>query len=375
MNIKFSNISSAFFKCTCGIAAFFMVGFWVLKFYKNEDVSSIEYISYDTLNNMIYPELSFCTQMPFTYQSVLSTSNGSVSADQYNSYLKGGAEIIDAHKRISYQNVTLNVEKYVQLIAIYFRNEPMTKNLSCTSVEDCHYVQFTNNFNGFSKGFTMKCFGFKVRHDILNNVEALYVNFQPSLNDEIYKVRKNMLGQMYLSLNYPGQILRNTGPWKPIWNTPNDTRGMLAVSVSAVELLRRRNKNNDPCLIGGALFDHMILKEHHDTVGCSPPYQASDKPLCTTRKQLNDSKYEIAEMRNRYQKTIKRPCEELANIVFAADEIQFSDGVYNGSLQFFYKYPERIKVIQQIKSVDFHALIGNIGGYIGLFLGNKRIKS
>ena len=372
MNVKYYDKSSTFFKSTCGIAAFFMVGFWIIRFHKNEDVSSIEYVSYDASNDMIYPELSFCTQMPFTYKLVLSNSNGSVSADQYNSYLKGGAEIRDDHKRISYHNVTLNVQKNVQLIAIYFRNQPMTKNLTCTSVENCDYVQLENNFNGFNKGFTIKCFGFKVRHEILDNVEAIYVAFKPSLSNEIYKVRKNSLGQMYLTLNYPGQVLRNTGPWKPVWNTPNDTRGMLAISVSAVELLRRRNKNNDPCLEGGALFDHMVLKEHHDTVGCSPPYQTSDKPRCTTKKQLNDSKYEMSEMRNRYQKTVKRPCEELANIVFGADEIQFSDGEYNGSLQFYYLFPEKVKVIQQIKSVDLHSLIGNIGGYIGLFLGNDR---
>ena len=33
-------------------------------------------------------------------------------------------------------------------------------------------------------------------------------------------------------------------------------------------------------------------------------------------------------------------------------------------------YPEDMKVITQSKEVDEHALIGNIGGYVGLFLGN-----
>ena len=32
-------------------------------------------------------------------------------------------------------------------------------------------------------------------------------------------------------------------------------------------------------------------------------------------------------------------------------------------------YPEYAKVIEQSKDVDIHALIGNIGGYVGLFLG------
>ena len=34
-------------------------------------------------------------------------------------------------------------------------------------------------------------------------------------------------------------------------------------------------------------------------------------------------------------------------------------------------YPEQMKIITQAQSVDLHALVGNIGGYIGLFLGTS----
>ena len=33
------------------------------------------------------------------------------------------------------------------------------------------------------------------------------------------------------------------------------------------------------------------------------------------------------------------------------------------------RYPEEVKIITQSKEVDVHSLIGNIGGYLGLFLG------
>ena len=32
-------------------------------------------------------------------------------------------------------------------------------------------------------------------------------------------------------------------------------------------------------------------------------------------------------------------------------------------------HPEQMKIISQTQAVDFHSLVGNIGGYIGLFLG------
>ena len=32
-------------------------------------------------------------------------------------------------------------------------------------------------------------------------------------------------------------------------------------------------------------------------------------------------------------------------------------------------YPRQVKIITQSRAVDVNALVGNIGGYIGLFLG------
>ena len=113
-------------------------------------------------------------------------------------------------------------------------------------------------------------------------------------------------------------------------------------------------------------FDERVLREHHRTIGCSPPYHQSDKPLCTTKTNLAASVYEINEIGNRYFPT---PCEGMSNIVFSADEVPLN--ISDNLPRIYFTYPEKVKIIQQIKSVDIHSLIGNIGGYIGLFLGKK----
>ena len=68
-------------------------------------------------------------------------------------------------------------------------------------------------------------------------------------------------------------------------------------------------------------------------------------------------------IRNRY---FPVPCEEMSNIVYTVDKLERS-GVKSPEL--YFSYPYRTKVIQQVKAVDLQALIGNIGGYIGLLLG------
>ena len=35
------------------------------------------------------------------------------------------------------------------------------------------------------------------------------------------------------------------------------------------------------------------------------------------------------------------------------------------------QYPNIVRTVEQTQAVGIHALIGNIGGYIGLFLGNE----
>ena len=41
-----------------------------------------------------------------------------------------------------------------------------------------------------------------------------------------------------------------------------------------------------------------------------------------------------------------------------------------GRLKIMIGYPEQVKIISQSQAVDVHTIIGNIGGYEGLFLGN-----
>ena len=134
-----------------------------------------------------------------------------------------------------------------------------------------------------------------------------------------------------------------------------------------MEMLRRRKKIKEQCLVDSASFDDMVLKRYDDTTTCSSPYRKSRKPLCTTRKEISDSMYDSRKMRKRYG---KEPCEEMTNIVFREKGINTKNR-YKENLKLMYVYPLSTKVVQQIKAIDFQALIGNIGGYIGLFLGKK----
>ena len=362
--MKSIELSIFIFKICCGIATVVMIGYWIFKFNKNDDVSAIEYISYETYSDIVYPDLSICIIEPFTSPDVFSSAGGNISAAEYIEYIKGKKNFRDEYTKIDFYEVTLDIFEYVEHIQIYMRNQIIPEPLTCDKLENCPYVKFKNSFNGFFGGWMTRCFGFNVDSKMVNNVNSLFVAFKKELNIILDRFSKHGSGQIFLVLSYPGQMLKNPGVWKSIWKNGNDSIGMLSVKVSTNEILRRRNKRKDPCFVDWIHFDETVLKTHHDAMACSPPYHKSSKPVCTLQKEIMNSRYELNEIRNRY---IPAPCEEMSSITFSAERLEISQN--SKKTELYYNYPDKTKVIQQVKAVDFQTLIGNIGGYIGLLLG------
>ena len=360
------KISSLTFKAICSIAAGFMIGFWIFKYHENEDVSAVEYVSYETQTDLAYPVLSVCTFTPFIYQNLFWNSSAHVSANEYNRYIHGLSAFREEYKGIIFDNVTLNLLEHVQEVVIKTRNEKDVRKLSCNDVKNCSYIKFKINYEGTKGGYAIRCVGFEVHQERLGAIDLLKVIFKPNLIDMLTKAGKGRFGPTVLVLNYPGQIMKSMRTSQQIWKNPHEPSRLLLIKVRAMEVLRRRSKTKEPCLADWAHYDDMVLKKHESKLTCSPPYRKSGKPSCTTRRELEDSVYEMEDMTRNYK---QEPCKEMSSIVFKAEKYAYAS--HNESLQLMFKHPLKAKVIKQIKSVDFQALIGNIGGYIGLFLGKK----
>ena len=136
---------------------------------------------------------------------------------------------------------------------------------------------------------------------------------------------------------------------------------------------RRRNRNQD-CLEKGKHFDSIVLHEHVKTFGCTPPYLQSVENYsknenkfdpCKSQEKIKESKYEFYKVTTNYY---PKACQRISRL-------NYDLGTYNPQQQWKVKifYPEEVKIITQSQEVDVHSLIGNIGGYIGLFLGKLKL--
>jgi hypothetical protein len=77
---------------------------------------------------------------------------------------------------------------------------------------------------------------------------------------------------------------------------------------------------------------------------------------------MKHSHYDFGKVRGKYY---SKPCKRIS-------KLDVQERIWNhGSriISIAILYPEEIKIITQSKEVDGHTLVGNIGGYIGLFLG------
>ena len=106
--------------------------------------------------------------------------------------------------------------------------------------------------------------------------------------------------------------------------------------------------------------------------GCRPTYQIPETnlPICSGRQETKRAYFRENRFYFKEDISADPPCEEMVYISYNYDEI-----VETGSgIEFEIIYPNRIKLNQQSREISFHALIGNCGGYIGLFLGKPGLN-
>ena len=160
--------------------------------------------------------------MPFIHENLSLDKNYTVSADEYDSYLKGSTRFRKEYENIDFDYVTLDLLAYVEFIMLYVNdNEVFQKNVTCEGSKSCPNVNFKNSFNGFINGLLGRCFSFEVNLTESGNAQALYLRFKPELISVLDRVVSTGLGQIFALFNYPGQLLKSPGTGMPIWSNPS----------------------------------------------------------------------------------------------------------------------------------------------------------
>ena len=319
------------FRFACSVVTLIMVGYWIYKFQKNEDVSTIEYQDVNESSYLRLPELTICL------------AKKSFPAADLN--LDGFIDIRD----------------YVQQVGLEKTQEHSIKQPNdCKTTNTCIKFKWNHNFDGFWNAYYCRCYGLEIFSRLSSNTKSIQIDFEPELSGMLHELKSV---EVFTVFNYPQQMLRNLENIHVIWDSNIRITSLTRFQVNAMEVIIRRNRPNSPCYEGWKTFDNSAIEKHIQNAACAV-HQVQNKPLCNTSEEIRNSKYSMNELRNKY---FPPPCLEMSNIVSSMNILTESNVT---SPVLVISYPEKIKVITQLKSVDAHTLIGNIGGYIGLFLGN-----
>ena len=175
-----------------------------------------------------------------------------------------------------------------------------------------------------------------------------------------------------MGFNFPQQRLLDW-PVNQYWNNLNKTGYYDWFKVTTVELLKRRNKRSEPCSIEWKELDDWILKQHIEDIGCRAPYIKAYEnfPVCDTQVKMKQSIVKWPDATYKYP----TPCEGASNIGFKFYDVPFPGHIFNpSSLMISVSYTNKIKIISQSRLIDGQALIGYIGGYVGLLLGKYMFR-
>ena len=180
--------------------------------------------------------------------------------------------------------------------------------------------------------------------------------------------------QVIVLFNHPSQLVRPRSGPETIWDEKENAHMKIEMfQISSVELLKRRNKSRNKCTVDWNGYDDLVLKHHIRKIGCRAPYisKYSEFPICNAKDRIRKAYFDGWQLDKLY---MDEPCQEMTNIDFKHTFKTFGPNATKyGRYRMYVAFPMKGKIVTQLQEVDAHALIGNIGGYIGLFLGKTNI--
>ena len=352
------------FKAFCMVCLLSMVVYWIYKFVvEDRDIGTVDYLSFNEDSNVKHPVASLCFVDPIVDRKV-AEHHPNLDTKNYTEYLKGNA-FDEGFSKIDYSNITMAMNDYFSYSNVFLRNK--------TTLETSKIGAFSHkvSFNGVSEWDEFyKCIELNwntTQPNIIKESLAVYNKYAILQDSSGYGSQWSF----DLYLHYPGQFLLAPNDLTTI-NIDVSTKS-LAIKIEDVEILKSRDSRKRRCTPydDKFSFDEMVKEQHILTTGCTLPYfESSQKfPRCDRRNKIKRSSYNYHEVRTKYYPT---PCQRLSKISYSTHQIETVDGwdFDEDEWAIGVSYRQNFRAITLSKEVDIHSLIGNVGGYVGLFLGN-----
>ena len=288
---------------------------------------------------------------------------------------------------VDFEEATLNLKSVIAAAKVVYvskedkKDEGHWPDTEITKITETAMISFTSTLH--------KC----VTLDIYPNETDRRMPFVTLvINNSIFQdITSDIL---MLQFNYPKQLLRPIVTHKYSWPKRSNYSSNFfqrQFILNSMEVLHRRNKALEPCLLYSN-YDKSFQADMMQKIGCRPPYWMSAKnlPQCNNKEKLKTFASDITVeglFIEKHTKYIPKPCLELQKLNYhyaendltlqqikgwlPTREISDNDSIMIIIIDFI---DQTFKEIRQVNAFGIESLIGNVGGYIGLFLGVSIIQ-
>ena len=373
-----------------------MVSYCIYKFYLNEDSSIIEFRTFTGEGNHIYPTLTVC----FSGYGIFNQERIETNAKKYRRFLRG--DLWDEGlQNADYDDVSLKGELIFEHLSLGSFNESGTVDIySWKRLNLSKMKKMLRKNSGTIPGFPFRV-SFKTGLEKCYSVD-INVNHFPELKDfslvlisakirdyyggiEHFGNGKSIESPIHLSifLTYPNQLLRSF-PMITLEDIQRrEERQRITIMTQGVEVIQKRPNSVHSCKSNWKNDDEEILKSLILNVGCRPKhwFQNSSTPICKSQDSFRELRLpHIVTVDSRLMSKYVPPCREIQTVIstntvqdltaadFSIKKPKSEDNITHTSIDIQFK-TNGYKEIRNVRAFNEESLIGNLGGYIGLFVG------
>ena len=376
------NIKTTF-HVVCIATTLILLGYCFFKFMQNDSTSMVDFRPYHETEKDIYPSLSLCFKH-YDFQNTSENNQGIYQKEPlinlygikdptpYIKFLEG-THWDENLLNVDYDKVTMNLVDYVDSVAIKVNSYISHPVYTWNPLRSKESFPFRTTF----RSARSKCFSFDFSLDLIPEIESTPKS--PKKVREL-AIELKSLASLNVSLvyfaHYPNQLMRTT----PLTVEYLKDEGVISGNLMSkqfwmdnLEVIRRRNTMKAPCYDGSKNWDEHVISQILDVTKCKPPHWTEmNYPVCQNETLIQKLNIETDSFANpEFFEQFIEPCDEVQSVSNNADEFKKTTNASKNSstkLLFLYKNG-KYKEIVHIRSFDVESLIGNMGGYVGLFLG------
>ena len=332
----------------------------------SEDLNSfdINFRKFNKNNNSIYPSVSICFTMPFINDR-LNVHANEATAKNYSDFLVGSS-YSEKLATIDYQNVSLQLKDFLVIAVVNDKSPSDAPNRGWTKMSDISEIGFNVH-----KSIFIKCFTFNVPFMQQVTLNSINIVMKRSVFPNSIRPLDGWGEPFGFTIFYhlPNQLFRSFSTVKRMW--PMDPPKLYDITsyISNIEVLKRRQTKGYVCRDQEG-YDDWLIQDVMDSVGCYPPYwnTTSSLPPCKTQQQFQEISKEFWD--SFYSRTLIPPCKEMLKVSMEYVDRTSWFKPDDDKLGFEVSFRDSsFKEAKEKQAYDAQDLFGDIGGYVGLFLG------